>query len=264
VKLRTPFSRIVRARSSGLAGGPEPAAQLGSALVIGALAFVNLAKHRLAPGDVSFSAAAALALLLLARRSGLSWEQLGLGRGQLRSGGTWALAAVLSVAGAYVAGVLTPRTRSAFLDSRYQQDLPHALVTALVVIPIGTVLLEEVGFRSVLWATLHRQSTPAGAMALSSVLFGLWHVLPSLDFTAAHAATGERDEAGTRQKAMVALGTVAFTALGGLVAGEMRRRSGSLLASAGMHWATNGLGVLFGVAAWRFERRRAGAVELAL
>lgn len=245
-------------------GGHEPAAQLGPALVIGALALVNLAKHRLPPGDVSFSAAAALALLLLARRSGLTWEQLGLGREQLRSGGTWALAAVVSVAGAYVAGVLTPRTRSAFLDSRYQQDLPRALTTALLVIPIGTVLLEEVGFRSVLWATLHRHSTPVGVMGLSSALFGLWHVLPSLDFTVAHAVAGEPDETGLRQKAMVALGTVAFTALGGLVAGEMRRRSGSLLASAGLHWATNGLGVLFGVAAWRFERRRAGAAALTL
>jgi membrane protease YdiL (CAAX protease family) len=53
---------------------------------------------------------------------------------------------------------------------------------------------------------------------------------------------------------LVVLGTVAFTALGGVVAGELRRRSGSLLASAGMHWATNGLGVLFGLAAWHIAR----------
>ena len=42
-----------------------------------------------------------------------------------------------------------------------------------------------------------------------------------------------------------------FTALGGVLAGELRRRSGSLFASVGMHWATNALGVLFGVLAWR-------------
>ncbi len=46
-------------------------------------------------------------------------------------------------------------------------------------------------------------------------------------------------------------GIVIFTALGGVVAGELRRRSGSVLASAGMHWATNSLGVLFGLVAWR-------------
>jgi hypothetical protein len=36
-----------------------------------------------------------------------------------------------------------------------------------------------------------------------------------------------------------------------VVAGELRRRSGSVFASVGMHWATNALGVLFGVIAWR-------------
>jgi uncharacterized protein len=35
------------------------------------------------------------------------------------------------------------------------------------------------------------------------------------------------------------------------VFGELRRRSGSVLASAGAHWATNALGVLVGLMAWR-------------
>lgn len=223
------------------------------------LALLNVAKHALPPGDVALSTAAAAALLMVARRNGLSWEQLGLGREQLRSGGVWALAAVLLVGGAYVAGVLLPLTRGAFLDSRYQQELPQALVTALLVIPVGTVLLEEVAFRSVLWGMLQRHSTTPGVVAASSALFGLWHVLPSLEFASAHRGASEPDRAGVSRKALVALGTVAFTALGGAVAGELRRRSGSVLASAGMHWATNGLGVLFGLAAWRLERRRAPA-----
>jgi branched-subunit amino acid ABC-type transport system permease component len=49
----------------------------------------------------------------------------------------------------------------------------------------------------------------------------------------------------------VIVGTVLFTAAGGAVAGELRRRSGSVLASVGMHWATNALGVLFGLLAWQ-------------
>jgi membrane protease YdiL (CAAX protease family) len=56
---------------------------------------------------------------------------------------------------------------------------------------------------------------------------------------------------GSSAQTIVVVGTVLFTAVGGVVAGELRRRSGSLLASAGMHWATNALGVLFGLAAWR-------------
>ena len=50
---------------------------------------------------------------------------------------------------------------------------------------------------------------------------------------------------------LVVLGTVALTTLGGLVFGELRRRSDSVLAPMGAHWATNALGVLFGVLARR-------------
>jgi membrane protease YdiL (CAAX protease family) len=230
-----------------------------SGLVVAALAALNVVKHALPPGDVALSAGAALGLLAFARRSGLTWEQLGLGRDQLRSGGVWALAAVLLVSGAYVAGVLLPATRGAFLDSRYQQEPSEALLAALVVIPVGTVLLEEVAFRSVLWGMLRRHSGTTGALVLSSALFGLWHVLPSLDFASSHPAPpGRRRVAPT---VLVSLGTVAFTAIGGAVAAELRRRSGSVVASAGMHWATNGLGALFALAAWRLERRTARAAS---
>ena len=51
------------------------------------------------------------------------------------------------------------------------------------------------------------------------------------------------------------LGTVLFTGLSGVVFCELRRRSGSLLASAGLHWATNGLGVLTSAALWAWAPR---------
>ena len=50
---------------------------------------------------------------------------------------------------------------------------------------------------------------------------------------------------------LVVVVTVVITAVGGAVAGALRHRSGSVLASAGMHWATNALGVLFALLAWR-------------
>jgi membrane protease YdiL (CAAX protease family) len=52
---------------------------------------------------------------------------------------------------------------------------------------------------------------------------------------------------------VVVPGSVALTTIGGLVFGELRRRSGSVLASAGAHWAFNALGVLFGLVAWRLD-----------
>jgi membrane protease YdiL (CAAX protease family) len=81
------------------------------------------------------------------------------------------------------------------------------------------------------------------------VLFGFWHVLPSLHLGSANQ--GVADTVGTGFLAVA--GTVVFTTIGGLVFGELRRRSDSVLASVGVHWATNALGVLFGLLARRLN-----------
>jgi membrane protease YdiL (CAAX protease family) len=240
--------------------GGEQAALRGTLLVAATLVVLNVVKHKLPSRGVPLSVVAALALLVFARWSGLSWDDLGLGADQAREGGVWGLAAALLISSAYTAGVLLPVTRGAFLDARYEMALPEALVTSLLAIPLGTVLLEEVAFRSVLWGMLGNHTTTSGVTVASSALFGLWHVLPSLDFAnSGPALHDEGTDARLRSTLLVTLGTVAFTALGGVVAAELRRRSDSILASAGMHWATNGLGVLFGLVAWRLERSRRGS-----
>jgi membrane protease YdiL (CAAX protease family) len=99
---------------------------------------------------------------------------------------------------------------------------------------------------------LGRHMTTWRVLVTTSVLFGLWHILPSLHLASANRGMSDAVQgAGGSATLLVVAGTVAFTALGGVVAGELRRRSGHLLASAGMHWATNALGVLFGLVAWR-------------
>src|SRR4051794_2687257 len=186
------------------------------------------------------------ALLAWARLDGLSWSELALGRDRLAAGCRWALGSIGVVAGVYVVGVLLPLTRPGFLDVRYHLPLPEALRTAFVVIPLGTVVLEELAFRSVLWGFLSRHLREWQVLAATSVLFGFWHVLPALHVGAANQ--GVADAIGGAGGGLVVAGTVALTTVGGLVFGELRRRSGSVLASAGAHWATNALGVLFGVA----------------
>jgi len=104
----------------------------------------------------------------------------------------------------------------------------------------------------VLWGMLARHATKWRVLLTSSALFGLWHILPSLHLaTSNQGVANAMRGAGPAAGVLVVVGIVAFTAAGGVVAGELRRRSGSLLASAGMHWATNSLGVLFGLLAWR-------------
>lgn len=224
---------------------------VATAAVVAALLGINLGEHLLsAPWWVA--PAEAGALLAFARLHGLSWAELGLGRERAGSGARWALGAIGVVVAVYLVGLLLPLTRPAFQDDRYHVPLGGALWTAFVVIPLGTIVLEEIGFRSVLWGLLARQVRPWQVLVTTSALFGLWHVLPALHLGTANrgvsAAVGGAGNAG------VVAATVAFTALGGLVFGELRRRSGSVLAGAGAHWATNALGVLAGVLAWRMAR----------
>jgi CAAX protease family protein len=194
--------------------------------------------------------AVALVLVLLARRHGLTWDHLGLSRRTWRKGIGYAAAAVVAVALVYVLGALLPVTRAAFLDVRYHLQLGAALVVALVVVPFGTVLLEEVAFRGVLLGLVQRHRGPGSAKLFSSGLFGLWHVLPSLRLSAANPAVGLVVGVGSGGQWLGVLAAVGFTALAGLLLCELRRRSGSLLAAAGLHWATNALGVVLTAAVW--------------
>ena len=186
----------------------------------------------------------AAAMLALARRAGLSVADLGLGRRTWRRGAVYAMACVAAVAAGYAVAAWLPATRSAFLDERYGTGFRSALVTAAVVIPLGTVLFEEVAFRGVLWGLLRARHGAAWATAASSSLFGCWHVLPSLRLTEVNPAVAGLVGTGPPGRALAVAGAVLFTAAAGVLLCELRRRSGSLLAPLGLHWAVNGLGVL--------------------
>jgi membrane protease YdiL (CAAX protease family) len=235
----------------------EPAGRLGwaIAIVIAVLVFINVIDIRVAHASLVLGPVGAVGLLAIARWAGLSWQELGLGRGTWRPGLVWASCEIGAVAVVFAAGAALPLTRDAFRDSRYDLSLGHALLTAFLLIPLGTVLFEEVAFRGVLWGLLRRGRGTVTATIVSSVLFGLWHVLPSLGLATDNQAIGNTVGKGTSGEAISVLGTVLFTGLAGVVFCEVRRRSGSLLASAGLHWATNGLGVLAAAAIWAWASR---------
>ena len=221
---------------------------IGVVLVV--LVAVNVVGVLVSHAALIAGPAGAVGLLALARWAGLSWQELGLGPGTWRRGLAWAGAEIAAIAVVFAAGAALPLTRGAFRDSRYHLGWGHALLTAFVLIPAGTVLFEEVAFRGVLWGLLRRARGTRVATVVSSVLFGLWHVLPSLGLAASNQAVGGAVGKGTSGQVLSVLGTVVFTGLAGVLFCELRRRSGSLLASAGLHWATNGLAVLAAAAVW--------------
>jgi membrane protease YdiL (CAAX protease family) len=245
--------------------------------VVAVLVAANVLNNRVAPRLAPLTSVVATgALLALARRSGLSWSDMGFherARG-LRIGGVLASA----VAGVYGAGIAVPATRRFFRDERaLSLSRARALEEALLQVPFGTVLLEEVGFRGVLHGLLARSHGAGTATAVSSVLFGLWHVLPAIDMMAANPAlsrlaAGEAPAEDPREKAepapgpregpglldqpsqpgrasawevsRVVIGSVVATGLSGVFFCELRRRGG-LAAPSLFHVATNSLGYLF-------------------
>ena len=213
----------------------------GVAGALGVLALWNPVVNQVLP-DIWYIPAnltVAAGLVALARRGGATWAELGLDRAAAPAGlrlGT--AAAVLAAAGVGL-GVALPSTRSLFADARYT-DLSGAGLAyqALVRIPLGTVVLEEIAFRGVLPALFTRRMSVGGATAASSALFGLWHVLPALS-----AATANDLASTLAGRAGLVAAGVAVTAAAGILFCGLRFRSGSVVAPMLLHTATNSLGV---------------------
>jgi membrane protease YdiL (CAAX protease family) len=219
--------------------------------VIGILVGVNLlVRYGPANAGLVLGPFVAVMLVVLARWSGLTWDDLGLARRSWRKGVAYAAVGIATVAVGYGVAAVLPVTRVAFLDARYHLRPGPALVTALFVIPLSTVLLEEVAFRGVLLGLVRRHRGTAWAMGTSSALFGLWHILPSLRLGVANQAVAMIVGHGGYARVVVVTAVVGFTALAGLGFCELRRRSGSMFASVGLHWATNGLGVMAATVLW--------------
>jgi membrane protease YdiL (CAAX protease family) len=224
----------------------EPA--WGSLVVVAVLVAANLLNHALGWSTLWLGPLVAAALLVLARWWGLRWNELGLARANLGPGLLWGGLAAGGLAVAYLVVALVPATRPVFVDDRYDYSVAGALLSAFVVIPIGTVVYEEIAFRSVLWGFLGRRMTSRGVLLTTSALFGLWHVFPAVGYGAHNEGVGDAADAlGPVATAAIVVGTVLFTGAGGLVFGWLRQRSGSVVASMLLHWVTNGLGVLVGL-----------------
>lgn len=193
---------------------------------------------------VPIACVACVLLLAVGRGAGLSWQDIGLGRAELGAGARWGIAAALIVAAGYAVFAVLPFGRSALDDDSVPTTAAAVAVKLIVVIPVRTVLLEELAFRGVLWGLLRRRGTAMSATCWSAAAFGLWHIPAGLRVSESNAALEDLVGESWATTAAVVLAIVVFTGLAGLVFAELRRRSGSLLAPAGLHLAANGLGTV--------------------
>jgi len=183
------------------------------------------------------------AALAAATLSGLTQADLGLGRGRWLPGRTgYRLAGTVGAGWLLVAVV--PAARPLLGDKRITSlNGPAAAYQALIRIPVGTALWEEIAFRGVLQAALRRVMPKATAIAVTSCVFGLWHIRPTLQALRANGL------ASTRGRAVAGVAAaVATTTAGGVVFSWLRERSGSVTAPILVHVATNSGGLIAALA----------------
>src|SRR5690348_12339452 len=181
--------------------------------------------------------------LAAAARSDLTPADLGLGRGRWLPGRTgYRLAA--TVAAGWLLIAVVPAARPLLGDQRIASlDGRAAAYQALIRIPVGTALWEEIAFRGVLQAALRRVMPTATAIAVTSCVFGVWHIRPTLQALRANGL------AGTRGRTVAGVtAAVATTTAGGVLFSWLRERSGSLTAPILLHVATNSGGLVAALA----------------
>jgi len=223
------------------------------AVVVVVLVLTNLIAHFTTPwASIATVPAAAAGLVILVRCNGLGWAELGLGREHWKSGLGYALAAVTVVGSVIAVGVLLPMTRPMFLNHHYA-TISGALIASMVIIPLQTVIPEELAFRGVLHGALNRAWGFRGVALGGSLLFGLWHVATSLGLTSSNVGFTRLFGGGV--VGMLAGVTLAVLATGaaGFVFTWLRRRSGSLIAPIALHWSLNGMGALAAALVWHLS-----------
>lgn len=181
-------------------------------------------------------------LAVVTHKGRATLHDLGLSRASLRRGAGWSLGFAAVFAGGFAVTALVAKVVPAV--AAWVQSLQVAApdwdmlaLQALVTIPLGTVLIEEIAFRGALPALFGRAGASARrAIVASAVLFGVWHVAPSL-------SAGVASGAAPGSVVLAVAGTVVFTTASGLGLGWLRHRSRSLLPPMVVHLATNTLGL---------------------
>ncbi len=230
-------SRTRRSRPPG--AGPEIAA-------LAATLAYNVAISRPIPGIgyVMANDSAAALSVTAARNCGVSWADMGMCPDGLAAGIRIGLITALPAAAVVGLGAVVPATRGFFRDERARGGgTRHVLFETLVRIPLGTALPEEVIFRGALLGLFRQRHSPAAAASMSSILFGVWHVLPTLRTLPLNPA-GARVHGSPVRTASAVLAAVTATTLAGYGLAWLRLRSGSLAAPVVAHASLNGAAYL--------------------
>jgi len=179
----------------------------------------------------------------IAKHAGLTVPDLGYRSDRIRRGfavgGT-----VMAVIGAGILiGIAIPSTRQYFHDSRVtDRSTAVVLFEVFIRIPIATAFYEETLFRGVIFGMFARRWAPLWAATATSLLFGLWHILPTMHTLGDNPAGGMIN--GTAGVVLAGTAAVVGTAIAGFAFLWLRLRANSTVAPVLAHIATNSFALL--------------------
>lgn len=187
----------------------------------------------------------AIVAILLGLSFGLNFEQMGLAFNKILPGMFIAiLAAGTIVIGTSIIATI-PILRRFFLGDNLAKA-SGKLITyeATIRVPFGTALIEEVLFRGVLLGLLLQHNTMLIAILISSVIFGLWHILPTISMLEQNKILEKANKDLAHRKYSSIVGVVIITASAGLIFAWLRILANSIVAPWLLHWSINSSGML--------------------
>jgi uncharacterized protein len=219
------------------AGGRATFVAISLALIVysGATAFGKLAPWPYIAANLAIAALA----LALAHQSGVTMEELGLGRDGLRRGILWGggsavLIVLVVLGGAFVIAQFATSVGNEGADPPGGVIATgDVLFKVFIRILFGTAVAEEAIFRGALLALWAKSRGAKEALLGSSVAFALWHIGPSI---VNQSAEGSSDASIALYTALSLGGTF----VGGLILVWLRRRASGIVAPVLVHAAVNG------------------------
>ena len=221
---------------------------VAAATTVGLVAWNNLVAARPwhARHYVFANLVGTVALLTVGRLRGVSAGELGLSSHRVAAGARAGAAVGAPIMAFWAAAVVSPY-RAQLRDARLAGLSARAVgYHAAVRVPLGTAVWEEVAFRAVLPALLRRVMSARTAAAVNAVVFGLWHIRPTLDAARLNGIAMTR-----RRRSAACAGAVVAGALVDVLLSFLHRWCGSLLAPTLVHVASNSGGTVAATVAGR-------------
>jgi membrane protease YdiL (CAAX protease family) len=182
-------------------------------------------------------------LFLIYKFSGLSLSDVGLEKSKLKSG----LFLALKIIAVYCVFLLLAYlfARGFFKDPRYNHPITTAVYSSLVILPVKTIIFEELVFRGLIAGIFNRLRNFKTAIVGSSLLFGVWHV------TTAGGLNSNLESNGVAlSNSMILIFIFFVTAAAGAALCYVRYKCESLVAPIALHWFINASAIILAAISW--------------